>query len=287
MALVILLGLALLGSLTAAVFAVIVPSPNHRAVDGFLVTHELRGDLDTRRAVARYVGRTHDFARRGMVLGLLGAVVLGVAWYQRITLGFGEGPVGDLVTMGLGGWFIGLLLSARYWHRPTGAGPRTAPLTPRDPDRYRSPALARTMVAVAALSGLLGLAGLLPGNSTERVAVAGLGVVTVAAMGSAARTQRRIARRPQPFVGSGLLAADEAMRVTSAQVIGRAGIGVGLVVVGWQASFAIRGVVGPTGADWWGFVPAAPLLAGLVLAARARRMIHPKTGPATAAAPAV
>jgi len=273
--LVLVLG-ALVAAVGAVLYVVFVPASVGRAVDGFLVAHDLADDPDTRRAVARYVGRTRDFARRGMALGLLGAVVLGVAWYQQVTVGFGVSPIGDLVTMGLGGWFVGLLLSVRYWRTPAGDGPRVAPLTPRDVDRYRSPTLARSMAAVAALSGALGVAAVLSGDPDERAGVVVLALLTVAAMTWAARTQGRIARRPQPFVTVDLLAADDAMRVTSAEIVGLAAIGIGLVVVGWQAAFVAQGLAADQAPTWTWFLPAVPLVAGLVVAGRGRRRIHPR-----------
>jgi hypothetical protein len=273
--------LLMLPVVLAALVAVMVvlvttPTPASSAIDGFLLAHDLGPRADTRRAVERYVGRTWDFARRGMVLGLLTAVVLGIAWYQQVTVGFGASPLGDLLTMGLGGWFIGLLLSARYWHRPAGGGLRTAPLTPRDAGRYRTMALTRSMGLVAGVSAVLGVLAVLPRDHTDRVAVVGLGLVAIGAIGWAARTQARIAARPQPFVGVELLATDEAIRATSVRVIGLAAIGVGLVMIGWQASFVARGLVTSTGSMWWGFFPVPPLIAGLVIATRARRLLHPK-----------
>ena len=226
----------------------------------------------------RYLGRTRDFARRGATLGVLAGLVLGISWYQAISIGFGRSPLGDLLTMGLAGWFGGLLLSARYRRIPAGDGRRLAPLAPRDPDRYRSPALTRAMASVAVLSGSLGLGALLPGDSTERWAIATLGLSTVVITGWAARTQTRIARRPQPFVTADLLAADEAMRLTSASVIGLAAIGVGLVVVGWQASYVARGLAGGSDWTWTGLLTIPPLVAGLIVAIRARRTIRPRVG---------
>jgi len=175
-------------------------APADRAANGFIERYGLGPDIDVRRAVLRFLGRTRDYARRGMVLGVLSAIVLGIAWYQTLLLGFGVSPLADLLTMGLGGWFVGLLLSARYWHRPSTSGVRTAPLTPRDPDRYRSAALARGMVAVAVACAVVGLGALLPGTAVDRAAIVGLGLVVVVTVVSAWRTQARIARRPQPFV---------------------------------------------------------------------------------------
>ena len=59
-------------------------------------------------------------------------------------------------------------------------------------------------------------------------------------------------------------------------MIGLAAIGVGLVVIGWQASFVARSLAAGTDVAWMGFLTVPPLVAGLFVAGRARRLIHPK-----------
>ena len=91
--------IALVGVLVAlaiavafGVFMLMLPAPEGSAADDFVAAHHLGDDADTRRAIARYVARTRNFARRGMVLGILVAFVLGLAWYQQLSVGFGRAP---------------------------------------------------------------------------------------------------------------------------------------------------------------------------------------------------
>jgi hypothetical protein len=47
-------------------------------------------------------------------------------------------------------------------------------------------------------------------------------------------------------------------------------------VIGWQAAFVARGLGAGADPSWTWFLPAVPLVTGLVVAGRARRRIHPR-----------
>jgi hypothetical protein len=263
-------------------------SPSAIDVAAFEAAHVLAPTDLVHRAVVRFVDRTRAYGRAGMLTGLAAAAVLGPAWYQEISVGTDRGPASDLATMGLAGWFAGLLLSARYWrHRPP-PGPVSVRLVPRDADAYRSRVLARVAAALGAL-GLAVAAGstLHPATRGHRVEVVALALAAAVVVASTERTQRRIAQRPQAFPSPDVLAVDEAIRHATARALGHAAVGLLLLIVDWQLVLILRSA--RPGAN---LVPAMAVTvptfaAGLVLAARARRTLRPRAAvarPAGAAA---
>jgi hypothetical protein len=275
--------------LTVALTTAVLSAPRRlraTTVDAFVSAHRLPPTDLAGRVARRFLVRTREYTRLGLCAGLWIGIALGLGWHQRVTLGFGPSPAGDVATMGLGGWFVGLVLSSTYWNRRTPpAGPRTAVLVVREPDRYRPRWLGRlafvlTLVALAAVPILFG-----PASDATRVWLVVLAVVASALLVGTEQVQQRIARRPRTFRAPDLVAADEAVRSATSRAIGFAAAGLLVLIDGWQLTFGVRTLAPDSDPVAAAGMLIAMLIAGLVLARRARRALRPLPS-ATVAAPA-
>ena len=131
--------------------------------------------------------------------------------------------------LALAGYFGGAALAElRFSRRGTGPTPRRASLVPREMDDYVGPWVRRvSWVAVALAVTLLGVyAGLDRVGDGGRPAIevlpGVLGAATVVAVATWA--QRRLVNRPQPLSAPDLVAADDALRASSASTAAGAGI---------------------------------------------------------------
>jgi hypothetical protein len=256
--LVVLLVVALLGAGVVALVArgstapVTLPRLRRFAARQELLVTEANGPL---------VVRALAVTRRWRALGLSTGVLLGLLWAlrdDRLTLNFAAAFLG---------WFVGAVVAEwRLAGLPVDRGRRTASLARRTVTAYlRRDAAVLLALACLALVALFAAVLLRAGDAGS----AGAGLRTeatlwlgVAAAGLAAvtATLRRVASRPQPSVDDGLLAADDALRARSANVLA----GSAIVAAGYPAA-SLLGLVGSTtqGSAAEGFAGAG--LAAVVL----------------------
>jgi len=281
--LVVLLVAALLGVVLLVVVAgvstapVSLPRLRRFAARQELLVTEANGPL---------VVRALAVTRRWRALGLTTGVLLGLLWALRdaqLKLDF---------TAAFLGWFVGAVVAEwRLAGLAVEQGRRTASLARRTVAAYlRRDAAVLLGLACLALVGLYvavmaragsGAPGL-RGEATLWLAAAAAGLAAVTA------TLRRVASRPQPAVDGDLLAADDALRARSANVLA----GSAIVAAGYPAA-SLLGLLGTTtGADgeaWAGSSLAAlvvTVVVGWLVAVRpspARRAPRPERSPAAAA----
>ncbi|MBW3649064.1 MAG: hypothetical protein KY458_00705 [Actinobacteria bacterium] len=139
-------------------------------------------------------------------------------------------PLGiDNLSLALAGYFGGAALAElRFSHRVAGPTPRRASLVPREMDDYVAPWVRRVSWAAVALAvALLGVyAGLGRVGDGGRPAIEVLPGVLGAAMVVVVATwaQQRLVHRPQPLSAPDVVAADDALRASSASTAAGAGI---------------------------------------------------------------
>jgi hypothetical protein len=247
-----------------------------------------RQELLVTEANGPLVVRALAVTRRWRALGLTTGVLLGLLWAlrdHRLTLNF---------TAAFLGWFVGAVVAEwRLAGLVVETGRRTASLARRTVTAYLRRdaavllglaclALVVLFGAVVARAGSVGSgAAGLRGEATLWLAAAAAGLAAVTA------TLRRVASRPQPAVDGDLLAADDALRARSANVLA----GSAIVAAGYPAA-SLLGLLGTTFARssgaWAGASVAALLLTvvvGWLVAVRpspARRAVRPEPTRATA-----
>jgi hypothetical protein len=158
----------------------------------------------------RYLATT----RRWRVAGLSAGFIASVAWalpQQRVYVNF---------LALFAGWFAGALVAeARLAHLERGPR-RAASLVPRRVDAYRSRAVSLLLPASMGLSVAVAAASLVVGARPDAL----LWFATaLAVLCGVSLVQRRVLHRPQPLAPPDRLAADDAIRSRSLQVLAAAG----------------------------------------------------------------
>jgi hypothetical protein len=201
---------------------------------------------ENRPVVARYLRR----ARWLPVLGALVAVILPtvvelIRSGELVILGFHSdgsgapyaGPMEAYI-----GYLLGALCAELSLARPMDATRRTASLAPRELADYLPRRLLRAQRALGVVVALgVLVTGLVPyppaASDVDWVALAigavafGLFAIGVEAL------ERWVVRRPQPYTGPSLVAADDAIRAQSVHAI--AGAGLALLLVALSGLFAV------------------------------------------------
>jgi hypothetical protein len=168
------------------------------------------------RLIGRYLQRTDRYRQGWTWIGIGASIALSFIWRPPSGSSWGivvYPPTSNVILMGLGFWFLGLVRSEMYNLRPRFQGIRRASLEVREVRRYlptRMVALPR-LSAVVAL-GLVAAALLLPDPSPDPAVIVGLGVTTAIALAVTEGCQRGIAHRARPVLSPDLRAADEAIR---------------------------------------------------------------------------
>lgn len=175
--------------------------------------------------VVRALAVTH----RWRVLGLTTGVFVGILWAlrdARLTINFAAAFLG---------WFVGAVIAEwRLAGLPVESGRRTASLTRRTVRGYlRVDSTVLLAVTCLAVVGLFGAVTVRSGGD-GRVLTEASGWLLVAALGLGAvsATLLRVASRAQPSSAPELLAADDALRARSANVLA----GSAIVAAGYPAS---------------------------------------------------
>ena len=222
--------------------------------------------------------RALTVTHRWRTLGLTTGVFLGVLWAlrdARLTINF---------TAAFLGWFVGAVIAEwRLAGLPVEGGRRTASLARRTISGYlrtdSTVLLGATVVALVSLFAAVTLrAG---GDGTVLTQAVGWMLVAVVGLGAVWATLRRVASRPQPGSTPELLAADDALRARSANVLA----GSAIVAAGYPASSLLSLMGDPGSLDstsTWGtaglvslFVTVA--VGWLVAVRRSPVRTHPST----------
>ncbi|MGA8980091.1 MAG: hypothetical protein WB473_13370 [Pedococcus sp.] len=193
--------------------------------------------------VVRALAVTH----RWRVMGLSTGVFLGLLWALR------DAQLTINLAAAFLGWFVGAVIAEwRLAGLPTQEGRRTASLARRTVWGYlRGDSAALLVATCLALAGLF-VAVAMRSHTEGAVLTEAVGWLLVAALGLGAvwATLLRVVSRPQPRSTPELLAADDALRARSANVLA----GSAIVAAGYPAS-SLLALMGATAAadirqDW-------------------------------------
>jgi len=203
-----------------------------RLVDQWARRRGLELTPENRPMVARYVRRARLLRTWGAVAGVvvpsLGALVFSG---RVVVLGFGTD--GESAPLAFGSIFVGYLVGALCAEltvgRPRGGERRAASLVRRELTGYLSPRLLLAQRAAAATSalGILVAATLPYPRSVATPGTVSLVAAATAVVGLGAAleaVERWLVRRPQPFTGPAIVAADDAIRAHSIQAFAEAGL---------------------------------------------------------------
>ncbi|KQZ90383.1 hypothetical protein ASD62_14915 [Phycicoccus sp. Root563] len=207
--------------------------------------------------VVRALAVTH----RWRVLGLTTGLVLGVLWAlrdARLTISFSAGFLG---------WFVGAVVAEwRLAGLPVEGGRRTASLTRRTVRGYlRMDSTVLLALACLALAGLA-VAVVARSDGDGAVVAQAAAWLLVAALGLGAlwATLLRVVSRPQPGSSAELVAADDALRARSANVLA----GSAIVAAGYPAASLLTLMADPASTDSvsaWGAASLTCLVATVVV----------------------
>jgi hypothetical protein len=205
----------------ALVLAVAIPVALVRAYrrDERFAEHWMRDrgldpDGEARPVVARYLRSARIARAWGGVAGALAPSVIDLVVHGRVAV-LGFGTDGDSAPLAFGaifaGYLAGVLAAELAFTRPASG---RASLVPRELFQY----LPRwTVLAQRGLTGAAAVGAMAVGAPGFAVAVLVCGVALEG-------IERRLVRRPQPFTGDELLAADDAIRAQSVQAVAGAGL---------------------------------------------------------------
>lgn len=221
-----LLAAALLGAMLLVVVARRSSSPvTLTRIRRFARRQELLVTTGNGPLVVRALAVTH----RWRVLGLTTGVFLGILWAlrdARLTINF---------TAAFLGWFVGAVIAEwRLAGLPVDGGRRTASLTRRTIWRYLRTDTALLLAATClALVGLSVAVTVRSGaDGTVLTQSVGWLLTAIVGLGAVWATLLRVASRPQPGSAPELLAADDALRARSANVLA----GSAIVAAGYPAA---------------------------------------------------
>jgi hypothetical protein len=223
----------------AVVLAVAIPVWLVRAyrgdvglVERWARDHDVELTPDTRPLVARHLRNARIYRAWGGAAGAVLPSVIEYALTGRVqVLGFGTD--GTSAPLAYGSIFVGYLLGALCAEvalaRPVAGAKRTASLVRRELEQYlpRRLILAQRALAVAGGLGVMAL-GLVPypeDVSDPSLPSLLIGGVVVLAFGAGLELiERWLVRRPQPYTGAALVAADDAIRAQSVRSVAGAGL---------------------------------------------------------------
>jgi hypothetical protein len=176
---------------------------------------------EARAVVARYLRSVRIARTWGGVGGAILPTVVELVLHGRVTV-LGFGTDGDSAPLAFGaifaGYLAGVLVAELAFPRPASGRARLAP-------RALAQYLPRwTVLAQRGLTGAVAVGAVFAGAPEFALAVLVCGVALEA-------IERRLVRRPQPFTGSELVAADDAIRAQSIQAVAGAGLALLLLAV--------------------------------------------------------
>jgi hypothetical protein len=246
--------------------------------------------------MGRYLQRTDRYRQAWTWIGIGMSIALSFIWRPPWGSTWGivvYPPTSNVILMGLGFWFLGLVRSEMYNLRPRFKGTRRASLEVREVRRYlpaRMQVLPRLSAAVAL--GLVVAALLLPDPSPDPAVIVALGVTATIALLVTEGCQRGIAHRTRPVLPPDLRAADEAIRRMASWSVAYGSAGLITMLAAFEAILMSQPSPPPisipnvTGYTNNAYEPRALcfLLAFLLffwalgLAWQARRMVRPEPG---------
>jgi hypothetical protein len=248
------------------------------------------------RLMGRYLQRTNRYRQAWTWIGIGASIALSFIWRPSSGSSWGivvYPPTSNVILMGLGFWFLGLVRSEMYNLRPRFRGTRKASLEVREVRRYlptRMLVLPR-LSAVVAL-GLVAAALLLPDPSPDPAVIVGLGLTAAIALAVTEGCQRGIAHRARPVLSPDLRAADEAIRSMASWSVAYGSAGLIAMLAAFEAilmsqpspqPISVPNVTGYTNNVYEPralcFLLALILFFWAVgLALQARRMVQPESG---------
>jgi hypothetical protein len=234
----------------ALVLAVTVPlalvrayaAVSHERIADWARAHGVELTAENRALVARYLRAGRILRTWGVIAGLLlpSAIELAVSGQVRL-LGFGThdaapyaGPMGAFV-----GYLVGALFAEVSIARPVDPARRSASLVPRELGQYLPRGLLRAQRALVVVV-VLGwpVLGLVPYDRGQAATPEWLTLLSAAGAFAAfgvglEALERWLVRRPQPYTGPSLVAADDAIRAQSVHSL--AGSGLALLLLACSA----------------------------------------------------
>ena len=189
--------------------------------------------------MGRYLQRTDRYRQAWTWIGIGASIALSFVWRPPWGSSWGivvYPPTSNVILMGLGFWFLGLVRSEMYNLRPRFKGTRRASLEVREVRRYIPPRMQVLPRLTAALAlGLVVAALLLPDPSPDPTVIVALGLTAVIALLVTEGCQRGIAHRTRPVVTPDLRAADEAIRSMASWSVAYGSAGVITMLAAFEA----------------------------------------------------
>jgi hypothetical protein len=249
--------------------------------------------------MGRYLQRTDRYRQAWTWIGIGMSIALSFIWRPPWGSSWGivvYPPTSNVILMGLGFWFLGLVRSEMYNLRPRFKGTRRASLEVREVRRYLPTRMRLLPRLSAALTvGLVVAALVLPDPSPDPTVIVALGLTAAIALLVTEACQRGIAHRTRPVVPPDLRAADEAIRSMASWSVAYGSAGLIAMLAAFEAilmsqpspqPIPVPNITGITGITNNTYEPRAlcVLLAfilffwALGLAWQARRMVRPEPG---------
>jgi hypothetical protein len=249
-----------------------------------------------------YLSRSRRYRTAWSVAGWGSGLVLAAALTtDRVGIGTGSHQpfYADVLLMGFGGYLLGAVVSELHHLRRPRAGSRTASLTPRRLTSYAARGqqiFLRSIVGVATAVLVVGLVldrtahkpvwddlgdgtrFLVPSPTPNSYAVPLIAtfVVIVAVWLIVEATERAVVRRPRPAMPDDLALGDDAIRVTSVEVLTVGGSGLLALLTSYEAGIVNHGVHGGFGLVFSALVGIVGFLLAIGLAFRTRRLAWPR-----------
>jgi hypothetical protein len=275
------------------------------AADDVFALHVLTGvpaSNLTDRLFAAYLSRSRRYRTAWSVAGWGSGLVL-AAVLTTDRAGIGTGPhqpfYADVLLMGFGGYLLGAIVSELHHLRRPRTGARTASLTPRRLGSYAARGqqiFLRSIVGVATAVLVVGLVldqsqhGPVtehfgdgtpfkrpsPTPNSYALPLIATFVVIVAVWLLIETAQRAVVRRPRPAMPDDLALGDDAIRVTSVEVLSVGGSGLLALLASYEAGIVNHGIHNSTMLLITFVISFIGFFLGIGLALRTRRLAWPR-----------
>jgi hypothetical protein len=275
------------------------------AADDVFALHVLTGvpaSSLTDRLFAAYLSRSRRYRTAWSVAGWGSGLVFAVLFSDGARVGIGTGShqpfYADVLLMGFGGYLLGAIVAELHHLRRPRTGARTASLTPRRLTSYAMRGQQIFLRSVVVLSTAVLVIGLVldrsqhkpvwEGPADSRILIPSptpnsyaapliaTAVVILAVWLLIEITERAVVRRPRPAMPDDLALGDDAIRVTSVEVLTVGGSGLLALLTSYEAGIVSSGIH----TNGWqlpmGIIAVVGFFFSIGIALRTRRLAWPR-----------
>jgi hypothetical protein len=276
------------------------------AADDVFALHVLTGvpaSSLTDRLFAAYLSRSRRHRTAWSVAGWGSGLVLAACLSTNERVGIGTGAhqpfYADVLLMGFGGYLLGAIVSELHHLRRPRTGARTASLTPRRVASYRERGQQIFLRSVVGLSAAVLVIGLVldqsqhkpvwqdigdgtrfmtpsPTPNSYAVPLIATAVVIFVVWLIIEAAQRAVVRRPRPAMPDDLALGDDAIRVTSVEVLTMGGSGLLALLTSYEAGIVNNGIHANGWEIFFGVIAIVGFFFSIGVAIRTRRLAWPR-----------